>query len=447
MTFLFIRKFHVLNYIQLLIIIAILSHSKTHSQNNNSLSSNISILLSETESEITVYNLDHALFGYVEFLKVELPDSIKKVCVWKIKIPFSENDALKSIDFNIKEIYTAFQQFEDKFNLVSDYKLNFELSAIIGSNEDNIPSEINRLKKLHKYLIIEFKKGAIDFDRYIKQLASIENQISLHSEDQKTKYEESRSSENLNKIGEKLGIQAFLFIEIGNLNNDLNQYQIRMDLLDSNHEYIKTSKKKSLTRRFLVKNILELPKVKVGKHSQEQVLSIQKQAEQFKRSGDKYFENENYQSALNSYKLFMEINSNDVNIVNKVGVCHYYLGNYENAIYLLNISYNLNKVKTIDYLYYTALSHLKINDFDNAKSYISKLEKRVPNSFHVFHSLAIYHALNENFEKCSKNLEKAIKLSSQGNSNWVEEEDVFKNLLESKYGEEILNLIKVSNEK
>ena len=92
---------------------------------------------------IEVQDLNIALFGYAEFVKLNLDEKIRKICIWEYEISTTSFNTTR-LEYRLKNLSTAIEQLSDRFDFVNDKQLErilplFPKQANYYFCEPNIP--------------------------------------------------------------------------------------------------------------------------------------------------------------------------------------------------------------------------------------------------------------------------------------------------------------------
>jgi tetratricopeptide (TPR) repeat protein len=141
-----------------------------------------------------------------------------------------------------------------------------------------------------------------------------------------------------------------------------------------------------------------------------------------------------YANAITLLKKALE-NANQSAIVyyglyNRIGLCHYNLKDYSQALANYEKGYQLDKKNYRQpYLNNTGMAYAKAGNFPEAKSRFELLQSLIPNNGLPYRDWAVYYALSDEPQKALDNLEKAIQLGYD-NLQWIISEDSFAPLRE-----------------
>ena len=161
--------------------------------------------------------------------------------------------------------------------------------------------------------------------------------------------------------------------------------------------------------------------------------------------GMKDFEEKQLKSALANFDSIL-LYRMDERVYNYIGLCHYYLKDYDKAIIAYKKAVELNPELRTTYFYNNVgNAYVKNKDFKEAKASFEEYEKLYPKSGRVFRNWAMYHALKGDKEKALENLKKAIELGYTG-LNWLNTDDSMDSLREEQQFIDILELLSKKSE-
>ena len=129
-------------------------------------------------------------------------------------------------------------------------------------------------------------------------------------------------------------------------------------------------------------------------------------------SGDKFYEKGDIPAAINEFKLALELDPDNVNVHNSLGVCYGLQSHYDSAIAAFQ------KVMAIDpgeymALYNLGLVHLLTEQRDRALEYLLDADKINGNNFEVAFQTGKLYLETGNFEKSRPYLERAAELQPE----------------------------------
>jgi len=128
-------------------------------------------------TKIEIADLDVALQHYVAYLNSQLNNKFDNICIinWDINSAILDSKLLKE---RISLIESIFQQTNNRFKFISNYKLDLMLkdtSEKADKMSDKMKNHINKMK----LTVSEYNKGAIEVNRFIKMVSSDISELNL----------------------------------------------------------------------------------------------------------------------------------------------------------------------------------------------------------------------------------------------------------------------------
>jgi tetratricopeptide (TPR) repeat protein len=129
-------------------------------------------------------------------------------------------------------------------------------------------------------------------------------------------------------------------------------------------------------------------------------------------SGDKFYEEGKRQEAINEFKLALELDPNNANVLNSLGVCYGLQSQYDSAIAEFQKAIAIDPGEHMT-LYNLGLVHLLIEQRDRALEYFLDADKINGNNYEVAFQTGKLYLEKGNFEKCRLYLERAAELEPE----------------------------------
>ena len=129
-------------------------------------------------------------------------------------------------------------------------------------------------------------------------------------------------------------------------------------------------------------------------------------------SGDKYYEKGKIQKAINEFNLALELDPNNVNVHNSLGVCYGLQSHYDSAIANLQKAIALDPGEYMAY-YNLGLVHLLIEQRDRALEYFLDADKINGNNYEVAFQTGKLYLETGNLKNCRPYLERAAELEPE----------------------------------
>jgi len=129
-------------------------------------------------------------------------------------------------------------------------------------------------------------------------------------------------------------------------------------------------------------------------------------------SGDKFYEKGELQEAINEFKLALELDPNNVNVHNSLGVCYGLQSRYDSAIAEFQKAIATDPGEYMA-LYNLGLVHLLIEQGDRALEYFLDAYKINGNNFEVAFQTGKLYFETGNFKKCRPYFECAAELEPE----------------------------------
>jgi tetratricopeptide (TPR) repeat protein len=129
-------------------------------------------------------------------------------------------------------------------------------------------------------------------------------------------------------------------------------------------------------------------------------------------SGDKFYENGNIQEAIKEFKLALELDPNNVNVHNSLGVCYGLQSDYDLAITEFQKAIAIDPGEYMA-LYNLGLVHLLIEQRDRALAYFLDANKINGNNYEVAFQTGKLYFEAANFNKSRVYLERAVELEPE----------------------------------
>lgn len=100
----------------------------------------------------------------------------------------------------------------------------------------------------------------------------------------------------------------------------------------------------------------------------------------YKRLADKYYASEKYQEALDAYQRYMRTKPNDLEVIQNVGICHYFTNNLNEAYRLLSVVIDKVKRPEPDVYFFLGRTLHAQNKFKEAaaqyKSFLKQIDEK-----------------------------------------------------------------------
>ena len=129
-------------------------------------------------------------------------------------------------------------------------------------------------------------------------------------------------------------------------------------------------------------------------------------------SGDKFYEKGKIQKAINEFSLALEVDPNNVNVHNSLGVCYGLLSLYDSAIAEFQKAIAINPEEYMA-VYNLGLVHLLTGQRDRALEYFLDADKINGNNFEVAFQTGKLYLETGNFKKGRPYLERAVELDPE----------------------------------
>jgi tetratricopeptide (TPR) repeat protein len=129
-------------------------------------------------------------------------------------------------------------------------------------------------------------------------------------------------------------------------------------------------------------------------------------------SGDKFYEEGKRPEAINEFKLALELDPNNANVLNSLGVCYGLQSQYDSAIAEFQKAIAVDPGEYMA-LYNLGLVHLLIEQRDRALEYFLDADKINGNNYEVAFQTGKLYLATGNFEKCRLYLERAAELEPE----------------------------------
>ncbi len=132
-------------------------------------------------------------------------------------------------------------------------------------------------------------------------------------------------------------------------------------------------------------------------------------------------------------------------VYNEIGLCYYYLGDYEVALKNYEKGFDLKMMDEVTYLSNTSLALSKSGKLEEAKLRIQRMEKLTPDDGWVYRNWALYYSLKKDIDQAITNLEKAVRLG-YNNLDWIQSEDSLEILRTEQRYLDLIDQMKVKKE-
>ncbi|MEO1413489.1 MAG: tetratricopeptide repeat protein, partial [Bacteroidota bacterium] len=140
----------------------------------------------------------------------------------------------------------------------------------------------------------------------------------------------------------------------------------------------------------------------------------------YQQYGDHLRGTGNYRQAIEQYQLvFAETQNGE--IANSIGLCHYYLAEYSQAIEYYQMAYENQGIAAPAYWNNTGMAHAKLGQFPQAHKCFSELQKLIPDNGLVYRDWCLYYCLKGETQPALDHLAKAIELGYD-NLDWLQTE-------------------------
>jgi tetratricopeptide (TPR) repeat protein len=160
----------------------------------------------------------------------------------------------------------------------------------------------------------------------------------------------------------------------------------------------------------------------------------------FKR-GQHHFLQKNYKTALLDFDT-INIHSPNNSTWNYIGLCHYHLKNYSQAIDAYQEVLEPNEAfKKEDYYNNLGMAYVKSQQFDKANTAFMEYQKLHPKESNVHRNWVMYHALQNQKDKAITALQKAIKLG-YNDLNFLENDDSLDNIRKKRAFKKLIRQVK-----
>jgi len=129
-------------------------------------------------------------------------------------------------------------------------------------------------------------------------------------------------------------------------------------------------------------------------------------------SGDKFYEEGDLVAAITEYKLALELETDNVNVHNSLGVCYGLQGHYDEAIAEFKAAMALDPAEHMA-LYNLGMVHLLIDQRESALEYFLEADKIDHDTYEVAFQIGKLYLESDDSEKSGPYLERAAKLAPQ----------------------------------
>ena len=147
----------------------------------------------------------------------------------------------------------------------------------------------------------------------------------------------------------------------------------------------------------------------------------------YKKRADDYRIKQEYDKAVSDYDFVIKA-QNDGNALNSRGLCHFYLKNYDQAIFdYQNAAKYDSTLALTTYLNNVGTAYVKKGDFSHARDAFEAFEKLEPQNGRVFRNWAMYYALQNDKTRAIENLQKAVSLDYK-DLKWITTDDSLENI-------------------
>ena len=155
------------------------------------------------------------------------------------------------------------------------------------------------------------------------------------------------------------------------------------------------------------------------------------------------FKNKAYKNALNDFAQIIAIQE-DTETYNYIGLCHYYLSNFQKAIEAYEKAAQLSpEIKNTNYYNNIGTAYAKNKQFKLAKNAFTEYQKLFPENGRSYRNWAMYYALMGNKQQAFSNLTKAVKLG-YNDIKWLKNDSSMDSLRSEKEFQQIIELVKQS---
>ena len=129
----------------------------------------------------------------------------------------------------------------------------------------------------------------------------------------------------------------------------------------------------------------------------------------YRQYGDLLWDLGNYRQAIEQYRLIFAETQNG-EIANGIGLCYYYLTEYQQAIDYYQEAYENQGIA--DYIYWnnTGMAHAKLGQLPQAHQCFSELQKLIPDNGLVYRDCCLYHCLNGDADQALPQVDIALRL-------------------------------------
>lgn len=147
----------------------------------------------------------------------------------------------------------------------------------------------------------------------------------------------------------------------------------------------------------------------------------------YKRKGDQQYGEGNFEEAKANFFQANFYTPNNGTIYNAIGLCHYKLHVYHEAIAAYDRAFAHDPSLKNTYLNNTALAYTKWDKIRKARSRLKQLQALMPDDPLPSRSWSLFHAIQGDLPAALQNLEKAIDLGFN-DRQWLDNEDAFDQL-------------------
>lgn len=408
----------------LAIVFLVFSFVSGLAQNKDSLYHELACDL-QAEMQLEVKNIDEAISSYIKFLTYEL-DTIKtQICLWYVENTVTTHITFdKSIDNQLKKLSLIFLQYPDKFEYMNQDKLKYENSKLDRSrnkiDENSIFKELSTAKNKLQGIEKEYEKGKIDVSRYLDLKATIKNEVEILEQKKKGNIQKHDLME---KIVQKFEMDYFIFMDIWD-SEEAGKIEMRIRLMNQFIDEMTSTKKRSVTRWFLIK----------GKNKPTKELDIPpfKPTFEWNASASFYFGQKKYELALENWLKVIKGKPKNSHVAFQIGLCYYYLEEYQNAIRFFDKSNTDDISIKAEYFNYVGLSYLKIGKVEKAQEYFETFKELNPLDGKAEKNFALYFSVKKNYRDAYIYFKKAMGLGFN-DWGWIKTESYLQGFRDTRF--------------
>jgi tetratricopeptide (TPR) repeat protein len=138
--------------------------------------------------------------------------------------------------------------------------------------------------------------------------------------------------------------------------------------------------------------------------------------------GDEFLTFNVHDSAIAEYQIALQFDSSNARLYFSIGLCQYYLGEYEAALASSEMGFQLNSKMVDTYLERSGIVLSHLGRYPEAKKQIRRLQRRTPTDYRPYRAWVIYYARQGDYVRAIYMLEKAIR-KGYGDWYWINVDD------------------------